>query len=170
MSAGLPQHIDIRRIAESGRHLEGEITLENCPRLKQVVSAGEGKISVVLDFDKQPDGQLTIQGVVQGQVVQECQRCLEPVVLELECEVSVGIVSSESEAELLRDDLDPVIVEEELNLDDLVEDELLLALPIVPLHEICDPPQAASSGAGQEAEPPKRENPFAVLASLKKDK
>ena len=170
MSVGLPQQIDIRRFAESGRHLEGEISLEDCPRLKQVASAGEDPIAFVLDFEKQHDGRLVIHGDIHGQVVQECQRCLQPATIDLNCEVSIGVVGSEAEAELLPDGLDPVIVEDELNLIELIEDELLLALPIVPAHEHCDLPESILSGEDHNTEPPKRENPFAVLASLKKDK
>jgi uncharacterized protein len=170
MSAGLPQQIDVRRFAESGRHLEGEVLLEDCPRLNQITSACENPVAVVLDFEKQPGSRLVIHGNVHGQVILECQRCLEPATIDLDCEVSIGVVGSEAEAELLPDELDPVIVEDELNLIELIEDELLLALPIVPVHEHCDLPQAVMSGEKHNAEPPKRENPFAVLASLKKDK
>jgi len=170
MSAGLPQQIDVRRFAESGRHLEGEVLLGDCSRLKQVASAGEGPIEVVLDFEIQPGGRLVIHGNIHGQVVQECQRCLQPAMINLNCEVSIGVVGSEAEAELLPDELDPVIVEDELNLIELIEDELLLALPIVPAHEHCDLPESVLSDEDHNAAPSKRENPFAVLASLKKDK
>lgn len=169
MSAGLPQQIDARRFAELGRRLEGEVSLQDCPRLSQAVRAGEGPISVSLDFEKQSGGQSVVSGNIHGRVVLDCQRCLEPVSIDLQCEVSLGIVDSEAEAEVLPDDLDPLVSGDEIDLVELIEDELLLALPIVPVHDQCDPP-AALSGEGHDTELPERENPFAVLASLKKGK
>jgi len=170
MSAGLPQQIDVRRFAESGRHLEGEVLLQDCQRLSQAVKAGEGSISVSLDFEMQPGGRPIIHGNIRGQVVMDCQRCLEPTIVDLDCVVSIGIVRNEEQAELLPDDLDPMIVDDELGLIELIEDELLLALPIVPAHEHCDSPVASMPGVDHEPEPQKRDNPFAILASLKKDK
>jgi len=168
MLAGLPQQIDVRRFAELGRRLEGEISPQDCPRLSQAIKAGKGPISVVLDFKKQSGGRSVISGDIHGRVVLDCQRCLETVSIDLQCDVSLGIVDSETEAELLPDDLDPLIAGDEIDLRELIEDELLLALPIVPVHDQCDPP-AALSGEGHDTELPERENPFAVLASLKKD-
>jgi len=166
MSAGLPQQIDVRRFAESGRHLESDILLQDCPRLNQAVKAGEGPISVVLDFERQTGNRPVIYGNILARVVLDCQRCLEPVSIDLQCEVSLGIVKDEAQAELLPDELDPLIAGDEVNLIELIEDELLLALPIVPVHEQCEPP---ATGEGHDTELPRRENPFAVLASLKKD-
>jgi len=168
MSAGLPQQIDVRRFAELGRRLEGDISLQDCPRLSQAVKAGEGPISVALDFEKQSGGRSVVSGSIRGRIVLDCQRCLEPVSIDLQCDVLLGIVDSETEAELLPDDLEPLVAGDEVNLIELIEDEMLLALPIVPVHDQCDPP-AVLSGEGHDTGLPERENPFAVLASLKKD-
>lgn len=170
MSAGLPQQIDARRFAESGRHLKGEILLADCPRLEQAVEASEGPISVDLVFELQSGGRPVVQGRIQAKVILECQRCLEPATIALNCEVSIGVVLNEEQAELLPADLDPLIVEDELKLYELIEDELILALPIVPVHDQCDLPAGALPEEDQAMESTKRENPFAILASLKKDK
>ena len=123
-----------------------------------------------LDFSRQEDGRRIIRGYISGSVVMDCQRCLEPVEIKLDCDISLGIVDDEEEAELLPDQLDPLVAGEESQLYELLEDELILALPIVPVHEECDPPSADNAGEQEDIEVPERENPFAVLASLKKDK
>lgn len=166
MSASLPQQIDVRRFAEAGRQLQGEIQLQDCPRLTQAVACGAGPFSIQLEFDKRPDGQATVTGAVSGQVKMNCQRCLELVTLALDSEVSLGVVADETEAEFLPDDLDPLIVEGDIDLVELVEDELLLALPLVPLHDDCEAPVSTGQSESQQNV---RDNPFAVLASLKKD-
>jgi uncharacterized protein len=169
MSAGLPQHIDVRRFAETGRHLEGEIGLVDCERLSQAVSPDSGPFSVQLDFEKQPDGKVTISGEISGQVKMSCQRCLELVNIDLDCEVLLAVVGSEDESEYLPAELDPLIVDDDVNLTEMIEDELLLALPLVPLHDDCEPPASVLSAQGGDTELVERDNPFAVLASLKKD-
>jgi uncharacterized protein len=81
--------------------------------------------------------------------------------------VRLGVVHSLGEADLLPESYEPLLLETDtIPLADILQDELLLAVPAVPQHECCDP--AAQSR--QEAAPAvaKRPNPFAVLAELKK--
>ena len=134
------------------------------------MKAGEGPISVDLAFELQPGGRPIVQGSIQAKVSMACQRCLELATIALHCEVSIGVVKNEEQAELLPADLDPLIVEDQLNLFELIEDELILALPIVPVHEYCDLPAGGIPEEDPKATSPERENPFAVLASLKTDK
>ena len=171
MSDGLPKTIDARRLADTGRHLQGEISLDSLPRLYQLVHAQENCLfPLSLEFSRQQGGRRIIRGHISGRVFMDCQRCLEPVEIKLDCDISLGIVADEEEAELLPDELDPLIAGEESQLYELLEDELLLALPIVPTHEQCDSPLLVDTGQQAKLELPERENPFAVLAGLKKEK
>lgn len=172
MSDGLPQQIDVRRFADSGRHLQGELALVQFQRLSKLVEPS-GNTSVFplrLDFFRQDDGRRVIKGHIKGRVSMICQRCLEPVEVNLSSDISLGLVTSDAEAELLPEELDPLILEESFQLSELLEDELLLALPIVPLHEHCDLPDNLGSNLSESKELPERDNPFAVLASLKRDR
>ncbi|MEE8380184.1 MAG: YceD family protein, partial [Gammaproteobacteria bacterium] len=92
--------------------------------------------------------------------------------------VRLGIVPSREAAKSLPDSYDPLVVSgDEISIASILEDELILALPIVAMHEIENCSQGKASGsenleqeAGQENMPSsKRENPFAVLAQLKKN-
>jgi uncharacterized protein len=75
---------------------------------------------------------------------------------------------------MLSDDLDPCLVEDDLvQFSDLLEEELLLALPQVAMHEpgACHPPASGVTGEiPAESSRQERENPFAVLSELKRDK
>jgi uncharacterized protein len=83
-------------------------------------------------------------------------------------QVNLGVVRSIDEAKLLSEHLESLLMEEEsVALLDIVQDELVLAVPTIPQHKECKP----ASGVGVEppaAEAAKRPNPFAVLADLKK--
>jgi uncharacterized protein len=84
--------------------------------------------------------------------------------------VRLAIVANEKQAELVSGDREPMLVTDgQLFLMDLIEDELILALPIIPRHPEGECPRDESQG-GEEGGQRAAENPFAVLRSLKKDR
>jgi uncharacterized protein len=104
----------------------------------------------------------------KARVMLECQRCLAPVAAEVDAKRSFLFVhGEETAAELDADSEDDVLaLTRSLDLRDLIEDELLLALPLVPRHETCPQPLLQSeTPAAAEQEAP---HPFAALASLKR--
>jgi len=98
-----------------------------------------------------------------------CQRCLRPFEMPVEIDRQLRFVRDEAEAEVLDAELDDDVLAlpRALDLRELVEDELLLALPLVPRHETCPAPLSHSSGQFDEPAAPERENPFAALQGLK---
>lgn len=104
------------------------------------------------------------------QVWRECQRCLQPVALPLALKTTLRFVRGEDEAARLdaESEDDVLALERAFDLRALVEDELLLALPLVPRHEQCPQPLAVPPQPEAEAEAPVRENPFAALARLRR--
>src|SRR5690606_1403033 len=98
-----------------------------------------------------------------------CQRCLEQVMLSLDAECDVGFVTSDEAAKNLPRHYEPVIVDEEaLDLHALIEDELLLALPAVPMHplETCQHPPGYQPDTAEPAEEAETRIPFGLLAKL----
>jgi uncharacterized protein len=97
----------------------------------------------------------------------ECQRCLQPMPVSLEIDRSFLFVHGEdAAAQLDADSEDDVLaLTRALDLGELIEDELLLALPIVPRHEACPVPLPVRPNDPLADEKP---NPFAVLAGLKR--
>ena len=111
---------------------------------------------------------LSAQAVVRLQ----CQRCLAAVDVPLEVDRRFRFVSDETAAERLDEEIEDevLVLGRSLDLHELVEDELLLAMPLVPRHDVCPESPRLSFGDEQSADDaaPARENPFAVLAALKK--
>jgi uncharacterized protein len=97
----------------------------------------------------------------------QCQRCLQPVDVPLEVDRAFRFVRGEDAAAALDAEADDDVLEltRGFDLRDLVEDELLLALPLVPRHRDCTVPRPAPD----DAPPTTAEaHPFAVLAALKR--
>lgn len=102
-----------------------------------------------------------------------CQRCLAPVDAELVVDRWFRFVADEATAEAQDDDCeeDLLALEPRPNLQDVLEDELLMELPLVPMHETCPtavPLGSPASDDGLELGAAPRKNPFAALAKLKK--
>ncbi|MFZ2989514.1 YceD family protein, partial [Ideonella sp.] len=97
-----------------------------------------------------------------------CQRCLGPVGTEMALDRWVRFVSDEESAAALdaESEDDVLALERWMDLRELIEDELLLALPLVPRHQVCPAPLPLPSDADVEESP--APNPFAVLAKLKR--
>jgi len=169
MSDGLPQQIDVTRFAHTGRRLQGKLSLNQLARLSKLVEENQAcqTFLLTLDFSRLDDGRRVIKGQVNGCVSMICQRCLEPVEVNLDCDISLGLVADDAEAELLPAELDPLIAGETTQLSELLEDELLLAMPIVPLHEHCERPGTPLTDSSKDDKLSEHEHPFAVLASLK---
>jgi len=103
-----------------------------------------------------------LQLEISGVLPLACQRCLDAVPFDLDVNSLLELVpegAELSEDELEDDTRDFLPVERELDVAELVEDEILLALPVAPRHEKCGLPGAADAG--------ERINPFAALSGLK---
>ncbi len=165
MSARLPKTVDVRKYADTGRHLQGVLDGSLCQRLSGAIDHFEGDIEIDLQFERDVENRRIITGEVSTNVAVICQRCLEDVVYPLQCNVALGVIIDETQAEQLPSSLEPVLIDDEpLSLVDLVEDELILALPSVITHEQCEAPLKLDKPVVEEQ---KRDNPFAVLKNFK---
>ncbi len=166
----LPQYVDPRKLAARQVVLQGQIPPESLTRLARTVLSIEEPVSVQIRFGRNLQGRWAVSGTAKAQVSLQCQRCLDPVLVPLDAGLAVTLVWSDDEAKSLPRAEEAWLVEaEEANLWELVEDELILALPIVGLHDKgCE----ISSGYGvdsmPETEQEERHNPFEVLAKLKR--
>ena len=100
-----------------------------------------------------------------------CQRCLQPLTVLLDVQPSLRFVRGEQQAEALDEDSDEDVLALTPSLDllPLTEDELILALPLVPRHEDCPQPLPMSAGEDEIASADDAEHAFAGLASLLRD-
>ncbi len=170
MSDHLGEFIEPLSLAEKGRTLTGQLPLSRLDRLCQSLHDGKGEVDVRLHFDKDEVGQPNVTGRLETLLQLKCQRCMQAMALPLGVDLHIGLVRTQKQAESLPDNFDPLLISDEpITAADIVEDELILALPLVALHEMEDCPAAhLAAGQAEQNEPaPQRRNPFAVLAELK---
>ncbi len=170
----LPDQIKPVKLAKKGLSLRGVVPLAACTGLSDYclaseLSGGESFVNVALEFDVDDDGYHVAKGQADVVVNAQCQRCLNPVGLELKVDIGLAFVESERSAEKLPEAYEPCIVEdEETSLYTLLDQELILAFPLVAYHNHCE---AIQYDQGDEPEPGERadpeENPFSVLQALK---
>lgn len=173
-----PRHLDIKAFAQAGAELQGQSSLAEWPRLLAEQLAGQAEDASVVHWRLQgrmvpvtggsPQVGLALQAKV-GLALQ-CQRCLTPVVEKIVTERDFLFVADEATAEAMDEDseADVLVISRDFDALSLIEDELILALPLVPRHEVC--PQAIPTVVADEAfeQASERPNPFAALAALKK--
>ncbi|MBR9866460.1 MAG: hypothetical protein GYB20_08865 [Oceanospirillales bacterium] len=169
-NAPLPKKIDPRKLADRGVRIEGDAELALLPNLVTMLTDSQGKVSVDLQFDLDELRIRTIKGTADTKVYMACQRCLEPVEVDVEAKFNLAIAPTEEHAKNLPRYYDHLIVAgDELELLPMVEEELILSLPIVPFHNDCSVQTSFGEAATTDNETDKP-NPFSVLASLKADK
>jgi uncharacterized protein len=171
MSKDLPIHVNLLRLAQQQSYLKGHLALATMTRLQKSLCATEGSAYIEWQFAMDGQQRPLIQGRVQAQLLMQCQRCLQPFYWPVEASVAlVALHPHQTE-----DDLPPGYEEMTLSivpvrLAELVEDELILALPIVALHDHCpDHEYLLPNGeiANSEAV---IDNPFKILLqTLKKN-
>lgn len=162
MPEHLPDAIDPVAFADKRRHLVGRLALGDLDRIAPMVMNPESFVNLDLQFGKH-GRRPVIEGRVSAQLILECQCCLKPLEWDIDSRVKLGIVESVDAALLLPEDTEALIVEPdlEIQLADIVQDELLLAVPTIPQHTNCHLPGETI------ARPEPRKNPFAALADLK---
>ena len=157
-----PGHvIDSAAFAREGGRLEGEIDLASLRRLDDVLAERTGSLHYAVT-GVAVDRELFLDLAVRGVLRLRCQRCLEPMEFPIDLNSRFLLVEAGQDwpdDELEEDRFDAIEANKAMDLWTLVEDDVLLALPIAPRHEDC----------AQLAAAPKHADalPFAALAGLK---
>jgi len=167
MSSELPLLIDPARLAASGKRVAGDFTLTEMPRLVGLVQNQEGKVTYNLAFEKDDHGVIRISGKVSARLTLVCQRCLNLMEWQLNNPVNIGFAGDREQIEYLPDFVEPLISElREIPLASLIEEEVILGLPLSPLHN----PEDCPAQQLVEQHSPKRDNPFAILKDVRSKK
>ena len=191
MSKRLPELIEPLRLAENRRLLQGRLGLATLKRIAHSLAEDslskpeETEVSVDLQFGIDDAGQANIRGWIEAELQLICQRCMQTMTYPVKSRVSLAIVQSDAQAEQLPGHYEPLLLPDEeddqklVSLSALVEDELILALPVIAMHKVEDCPagdqfqpqttsakQDENDKAAQQAVTQKP-NPFAVLEQLK---
>lgn len=168
----LTKTLDVRKAAARGVTVSGSLKPPQLPRFRQLLAEDDGTIAAELAFSRDEENRYVVQARVSAEVSVTCQRCLRPMPLALQSENTLAIVWTDEQAKHLPRYLEPLIVEGDdgCSLWDLVEDELMLALPSFSYHETKDCNEVLTDLSAQpaiEEEGAERSNPFDVLAQLK---
>lgn len=172
----LQVRIDAQQFARAGHSLSGEVRPAAFERLTAECGAegpGERPVRWALQGSVDAEGVCWLSLEVSAGVPMQCQRCLGDVLVEARGVSRFRLVPAGEEwtdEDLEDDSFEALEVDGPLDLHILVEDEVLLALPTVPVHAQCDMPDVAGE-AGEQAgsAAAKRPSPFAVLEKLKRN-
>ena len=176
-SAYDPSALRVKAFAQSSASLEGHAPVTQFERLAAdcVVQATTPVHWVARGFTEKVTGgadEVWLHLQADAQVPLTCQRCLKPVLVDLQVDRNFRFVPDEATA-LAQDDTseeDLLVLSAEFDLLALVEDELLMDLPLVPMHEACESEHVPTSDDSDDAVSREKPNPFAVLAALKTKK
>lgn len=174
-----PHRLDVRRFAEEGAELESSDALGRYSRLVSETAQADAARQVhwhvrgemLNPQHVQPEIWLHLDADATLPLV--CQRCLNPVEVPLAVHRSFRFVADEATAAAEDDESeeDLLALSRNFDLPELVEDELLMEVPVAPRHEVCPEPVKMSAGEVEfDAASSERENPFAVLGRLKTGK
>ena len=164
MASRLPEFIDPLTLADGHFSLEGIIPVGCMSRLSGLLSSDASDIEVHLEFGIDERGIRYVRGQFTTTVQVLCQRCLEPMWLAINTDTHLALVQGQEEAEQLPECYEPLILTADaVRLVDIVEDDLLLALPFAPTHaaEMCEP-----GILGSNEGPALKKSPFAILADI----
>jgi len=154
--------IDGFEFAESGKTFQGSVPFSDLPRLCEVLSETRGALDYAISGVRDSGGRLALRVRIRGSLPVRCQRCLGSLDLPVAIDSTLALAGSvdEMQAEPLEvDGADWVLAGKDMKVGELLEDELLLAIPYAPRHDRC----------GKESENPAAEaasSPFAGLRSL----
>ncbi len=157
--------IDGLELAASGAALRGTFPLDGFARLRGTLASDAGEVAYVVQGLRDERGRPCLRAKVRGALQLRCQRCLEA--LEFDVDVDEVLVLAASQAEIDAEPADSrgpdrVLAGRDMPVRDLIEDELILAMPYAPRHERCAAAAPASAGA--------RRSPFAGLRGLVRGK
>lgn len=169
MRGGLPEHIDPLHLADAAVQLAGDLPVARLQRLKTMLAREDGSVRVTAAFGVDEQGRRVLELKATANLEMTCQRCMGRVAVPVAVDATLELVPAESADHAASERYEPLFVSRErMSLAEIVEDELLLQLPMIPRHEdgdaACRPAAGNKDGQEQDAA---RENPFAVLATLK---
>ena len=161
----LPKVIKLFNFAKKERSLGGVYKISSIPRISEIARNKEDNVKVDLSFYLENNKTPCIKGIINLNIILDCQRCLEALPIELKVDFKLAFVRHEQQAEGLDSSYELYITkeEEELLTIDIITDEILLSIPMAPTHDfdcnlIIDKDEVVEES---------RENPFTILKNIK---
>ena len=167
----IPVSIDPNRAAASKLSYEGLIPGVQLKRLNELCAGDCSNVAVSLECGVDIQGIVYLKGKAVTELTLNCQRCMTLYTTEVTVDFCFSPCGSEAEIDELPDAYDPIECNEigEIRLHQLIEDELIVAMPLIPMHteESCSKGDQDIVVGEIEPAQEERPNPFAVLEKLK---
>lgn len=157
----------------SGRRcFTGELALDTLSRLRDSLASTDGTVTCSIEFDTDEFDQPFVEVRAQSELPLICQRTLDVYRQPVSISLRLGLIRREEQESALPPGYEPLLVPADghVALADLIEDELILALPLVPARPdsvVVGDAEDGDSGPSGQGRNGGRENPFAVLKSLR---
>lgn len=167
MSNSMPGFVDPYKMAKKQQALQGTVAVASMLRVTKLLASDDGELAYSLLFDVDADDCCYISGKLEGKLLMNCQRCLQDFWHEIDCSFKVSPVPNDEAAKELASDYEPVIIEDaKLDPAELLEEELILVMPIVAMHHLNDK-SCKETAKILEDKVQESTNPFRVLQELK---
>ena len=167
MHVPLPEQIDVERAVATGRIYAGSFPLANLPRLTSLLAGSDGEVRFELKFGRNVIEQRMVEMLVETGFPLVCQTSLDTFVLPVQIDTRLGFVKDEADDAGLPEGFEPALTEAGMvDPAALIEDELILAVPVVPRKPGAAVKQPTMESEGEAVD--ERPHPFAGLASLKR--
>ena len=168
----LPDYVDVRKVFLENEKVSGFVASEKLVNMRDILVGENARVKAMLNFLKDKTGRRIITGELTATIEVACQRCLEPLELLIEDDICLFLVEDDESAKSLDKNYEGWICStHKLCLAELIEEQLILALPLVSVHSDSSCSQNAlkySSRLGDADDPKRAQSPFEVLKSLKK--
>jgi uncharacterized protein len=172
MSAPGPDRVDVDVLADSRVGLERRYPIGRFGRLAGLLTSADGGVVASFAFGRLDDGLASCALDVSAAVSLTCQRCLEPFEVALHASTKLAFVARDEDASIVPEGYEAVPAGEgRVDLAELVEDELLLSLPVVARHGAgtrCAGTAPQAGGEERAAPAAGTHRPFARLQDLLK--
>jgi len=168
MSANVPETLDAWRMVAARRRFDGQVPLAELTRLQGLVADTEGECHYSLEFGSDDILRVSyVELTIDTALPLICQRSLQRFLLPVKMVQKLGLIRDEDEESSLPEDFEALLVPEDGQLAplELIEDELVLAVPVVPLSPDGEAVDREWAPTQEETD---KVNPFAALAALKK--
>jgi uncharacterized protein len=166
MSPPGSEPFDIDRLADGEADIDFSVPVAELPRLRSRLEGVDGVVDGSVHFTREA-GLAVAELALRGTTALQCQRCMEKMEIPLETRSRVALIPTEADVSRVPADLEPMLAPGgRISIREIVEEELMLTLPIVPLHE--DAAECASAGSERESEPETTQRPFEQLQELLK--
>ena len=164
LSKDLPGQLKLFNFAKKEVNLSGIYQISDFPKISEITSNKKDKVRVDLSFYLKNSKTPCVDGIIELDIVLACQRCLDDLSIVLKVNFNLAFVKHDQQSEELDSHYEIcVIEEEELATHNLISDEILLSIPMVPTHDY----DCIKDTNEQEIVEGKPENPFAILKKIK---